>query len=338
VPQQKSFFGAPWVAAMMGMVDITGPTLAQACATGARTLCSAASAIELGEQSRVLAAAADRTSNGPQLYYPNPKGPGGHGEQEAWILDNFNDDPVLHVAMLDTAEKVAIKHRISREQQDEVSVLRYQQYLMALENDAEFQRRYMLKPMVLLDHKDRVQGTVDGDEGIVETTPEGVAKLRPIRKEGTITFAHQTHPADGHCAVLISGFEQARALNPSGPTVQFLCYNEGRAEPGYMGEAPVPAAQKALVACGLNVNDLAVIKTHNPFAVNDIYFAQEMKLSIDKMNNYGSSLIYGHPQGPTGIRLIIEMIEELEISGGGYGLFSGCAAGDSAAAVIIKVS
>ena len=81
-----------------------------------------------------------------------------------------------------------------------------------------------------------------------------------------------------------------------------------------------------------------MIKTHNPFAVNDIYFAREMgRRRSPAFNNYGSSLIYGHPQGPTGTRLIIEAIEELALKGGGNGLFVGCAAGDTAAAVVVKV-
>ena len=80
-----------------------------------------------------------------------------------------------------------------------------------------------------------------------------------------------------------------------------------------------------------------MIKTHNPFAVNDIYLARELGLKIEEFNNYGSSLIFGHPQGPTGTRLIVEMIEELAIKGGGHGLFVGCAAGDTAAAVVVKV-
>jgi acetyl-CoA C-acetyltransferase len=85
------------------------------------------------------------------------------------------------------------------------------------------------------------------------------------------------------------------------------------------------------------MEDIRVIKTHNPFAVNDIYFCREMKVKPEDMNNYGSSLIYGHPQGPTGQRLIIEMIEELALVGGGYGLFAGCAAGDTSAAIVLKV-
>jgi acetyl-CoA acetyltransferase len=71
--------------------------------------------------------------------------------------------------------------------------------------------------------------------------------------------------------------------------------------------------------------------------VNDIFLSRELGIGLDQMNNYGSSLIWGHPQGPTGMRLIIELIEELVLLGGGYGLFTGCAAGDTAAAIVLEV-
>jgi acetyl-CoA acetyltransferase len=105
-----------------------------------------------------------------------------------------------------------------------------------------------------------------------------------------------------------------------------------------MAMAVVPAAEKALESAGISIADIAAIKTHNPFAVNDIYLSREMDVDLKGMNNYGCSLIYGHPQGPTGTRLIIELIEELVLKGGGHGLFAGCAAGDSAAAVVVEVT
>ena len=86
------------------------------------------------------------------------------------------------------------------------------------------------------------------------------------------------------------------------------------------------------------MKDLKAFKTHNPFTVNDIYAASKLGLDVNDMNNYGSSIIWGHPQGPTALRLLIELIEELVIKGGGYGLFGGCAAGDTAAGCVIKVS
>jgi acetyl-CoA C-acetyltransferase len=105
----------------------------------------------------------------------------------------------------------------------------------------------------------------------------------------------------------------------------------------HMAMAPVPAAQMALQQAGLKVDAISVIKTHNPFAANDIYMAKEMNLDVNTFNNYGSSLVFGHPQAPTAGRLIIEGIEEAVMRGGGYLLFTGCAAGDTAAALILKI-
>ncbi len=102
--------------------------------------------------------------------------------------------------------------------------------------------------------------------------------------------------------------------------------------------AVVPAAQMALDRAGININDVKVIKTHNPFAANDIYLARQMNIDINSFNNYGSSLIFGHPQAPTAGRLIIEGIEELADLGGGYMLFTGCAAGDTGAALVLKIN
>jgi acetyl-CoA acetyltransferase len=104
-----------------------------------------------------------------------------------------------------------------------------------------------------------------------------------------------------------------------------------------MAKAIVPAGDKALERAGVGIADIKAIKTHTPFAVNDIYFCKHYDLPLDSMNNYGTSLVYGHPQGPTGARILIELIEELVLLGGGYGMFNGCAAGDTGAAIIIKV-
>jgi acetyl-CoA C-acetyltransferase len=105
-----------------------------------------------------------------------------------------------------------------------------------------------------------------------------------------------------------------------------------------MPMAIVPAAEQALQQAGITAGDLASVTTHNPFAVNDIYLARTMALDPERMNRHGSSLVWGHPQGPTGLRSIIELIEDLALLGGGYGLFTGCAAGDSAAAIVLKVN
>ncbi|WP_408646134.1 hypothetical protein [Thauera chlorobenzoica] len=110
-----------------------------------------------------------------------------------------------------------------------------------------------------------------------------------------------------------------------------------RAELAYMPEATIPAARNALAQAGRGIADIDAVKTHNPFAVNDLVFARETGADLMRMNNYGCSLVWGHPQAPMGTRAIIELIEELALRGGGFGLFSGCAAGDTAMAVVLEV-
>ena len=93
----------------------------------------------------------------------------------------------------------------------------------------------------------------------------------------------------------------------------------------------------ALERAGLTVKDMAAIKNHNPFIVNDLYLAKELGIDGASFNNYGSSMVFGHPQAPTMARMLIEAIEEAVIKGGGYAMATGCAAGDTAAALIVKV-
>ena len=105
-----------------------------------------------------------------------------------------------------------------------------------------------------------------------------------------------------------------------------------------MPEAASIAAKKTLDNAGITVADLKVVKTHNPFSVNDLAMSKLLEVDEAIFNNYGSSMIFGHPQGPTTMRLLVEMIEELVQKGGGYGLQAGCAAGDSGAGLIVKVN
>lgn len=338
VPQHGSFWGAPWVAAMIGLDKVTGPTISQACATSARLIASAASEIEIRNEGVVLACACDRTSNGPHVYYPDSRGLGGRGRSEDWVWDNFGNDPHANVSMVETAENVARSRSITRSRQDALALRRYEQYLDSIANDRDFQRRYMLAPLEIPGKgKNRSPVTIDGDEGVRKTTSEGLADLKAVIPGGTVTFGTQTHPADGNAGVLVTSKARAREMAKAGPSIQILGYGESRAAIAHMGQANVPAANNALNSAGLPISDIDVVKTHNPFVVNDIFFSIETGFDADKMNNYGSSLIFGHPQGPTGLRVVIEMIEELTIRGGGYGLFSGCAAGDSAAALVLKV-
>lgn len=339
VPQKQSFYGAPWLAGLIGASKVGGPTLMQACATGVRTLLAAAQEIQCGMASSALVVNCDRTSNGPHLYYPNPRGPGGTGSAEDWVMDSFGCDPLGGHSMLKTAENVAVKLGISTAEQHEVVLRREQQYRDALADDSAFLRRFMTLPFeVPAPGYKKTAATLEGDEGINRSTPEGLAKLRPVLEGGSVTFGGQTHPADGNAALVVTTRERAREMSAN-PKIAVRLHGFGlaRAELAHMPEATVPAAQRALAQAGKNVAQMAAIKTHNPFALNDIVFARATACKLETMNNFGCSLVWGHPQAPMGTRSIIELIEELALRGGGFGLFTGCAAGDTAMAVVLEV-
>lgn len=340
VPQAHSFYGLPWVTGRAGLGQIAGPTIMQACATGVRTLLAAAQEIEAGMCGTSLALNCDRTSNGPHLYYPNPRGPGGTGAHEDWVMDNFGCDPLGPHSMLQTAENVAARHQITTEQQHEVVLMREAQYRDALADQCAFQKRYMSLPFAVPDPSfKKTAATIDTDDGIRFSTAEGLAGLKPALAGGTVTFGGQTHPADGNAGIVVADPERAGELSRDAKIrIRLHGFGSARAEVGYMPEAPIPAAQHALAAASMTIERMDVIKTHNPFALNDILFSRQTGVALNKMNNFGCSLVWGHPQAPMGTRGVIELVEELAQRGGGYGLFSGCAAGDTAMAVVIEVA
>ncbi|HRP98672.1 MAG TPA: thiolase family protein, partial [Rhodocyclaceae bacterium] len=339
VPQRHAFYGLPWLAGRAGATQVAGPTLMQACATGVRCLLAAVQEIELGLAGAALTVTCDRTSNGPHLYYPDPRAPGGSGASENWVLDNFAKDPLGGHSMLATAENVAKKYGISTAQQHELVLRREAQYRDALANDSAFLRRFMTLPFDVPTPDFRKNATtLGGDEGINCSTPEGLACLRPVVDGGSVTYGCQTHPADGNAAIIVTDTARARELSTEPSiAVRLLGFGQARVPLAYMPEATIPAARRALEQAGLGLAQINAIKTHNPFALNDIVFARETGADLDTMNNWGCSLVWGHPQAPMGTRSVIELIEELALRGGGYGLFTGCAAGDSAMAIVLQV-
>mgnify|MGYP001794359696 CR=1 FL=1 len=336
VIQKGSFYGGPWFTAMLGAEGLAAPMVSQACATGARLVATAVG--ELAQNAgRALIASGDRCSNGPHIYFPAPQAPGGTGSKEDVVMDNFGHDPWACNAMIQTGENVAAREGIETAEQHDLVLHRRGQYEDALANDRAFQRRYMRALDVPDARFRKTVSVLDGDEGVEPADAEKLARLRPVMPDGTITFASQTHPADGNAGmVLVADADEARAI-ADGPVTEVLALAQAREEKGFMPAAPIRAAGTALGRAGIDMTAIDAIKSHNPFAVNDIAFARAFGLDWRDMNNYGSSLIWGHPQGPTGLRAMIELIEELAMRGGGTGLFQGCAAGDSAMAVVLRV-
>jgi acetyl-CoA acetyltransferase family protein len=339
IPSHRCFYGGPWLTALIGLKDIPAPMLSQACATGVRCIAYAAQEIVTNSASVFLAITADKCSNGPHLVYPDPQGQGGTVDSEDWVLDNFGFDPVGRKPMFVTAENVAKEHGIERSIQDEVALMRYEQYQNALKDDRAFQKRYMISPIEVKDKRGRkVLATVNTDEGVFPTTAEGLAKLKPVMEGGTVTFGTQTFPADGNAGVVVTTREKAKELSRDPKVeIQVVAHAQARVKPAFMPMANGPAVKMVLERAGIGVKDVKAMTSHTPFCVNDVFLSKEYGIDLKDMNRYGCSLVWGHPQGPTGMRGIIELIEELAILGGGWGLFTGCAAGDSSGAMVVKV-
>jgi acetyl-CoA acetyltransferase len=336
IGQPKVFYGGPWASALIGATGIPGTVLSQACSTSTTGIYQAAMGVETGMYATAYCLMVDRTSNGPHTIWPNPQGPGGQVISEDWVMEHFNLDPWAGGAMIQTAENVAKEAGIQREQCDAVTLRRYEQYQNALADDNAFQKRYMFPAEIQISKKKSI--TLSGDEGIMPTTAEGLAGLRPVLSDGVHTFGSQTHPADGSCGITVTTRERAKDLSTDPKVeIQIVSYGYARAKKGFMAMAVVPAVKMALEKAGLGIDQMKAIKTHNPFAANDIYMADQMNIDVMGVNNYGCSLIFGHPQAPTAGRSIIEGIEEVAMGGGGYLLFGGCAAGDTGAALILKI-
>jgi acetyl-CoA acetyltransferase len=336
VYQKQWFYSGPWASALMGAVGAPGLLVSQACSTSTFSLYQAGMGVETGLFADSWCLLADRCSNGPHAVWPNPGGPGGQVIAEDWVMDNFGKDPWAGGAMIQTAENVGKEYGVTREECDAITLRRQEQYRDSMANDREFQKRYMFPVEVQVGRKKTI--VVEADEGVAASTKEGLAGLKPILPDGVHTFGSQTYPADGNCGVRVTTRENARAQSADPDVeIRIVSYGYARTKKGFMAAAVAPSARMALDNAGIKTTDLGAIKTHNPFASNDVVMSRVMGLDVNAMNNFGSSLIFGHPQGPTGARLVIEGIEELAMKGGGYLLFSGCAAGDTAASLVLKV-
>lgn len=333
VPQKHGFYGVMGVARRLGAGDHGGPWIARACATSAAVVEHLAAQVELGAHTTTIGVVTDRTSNGPLMAWSSAAGPGGAPVTEHWVLDPMKLDPTTGQSMNDTAENTAVDGGWSRAQVDEVALLRHEQYRKAVADGV--QAAFMVPVRI---PRRKGEDWLEADHGVHPTTAEGLARLQPVRPGGVVTLGAQTHPADGCAGVVVASAERARELGQDGVTAQVLATGFGRAAPAYMPKAPVLAAERALADAGLTIADVDVVTTHNPFAVNDLWFADRTGFPLERMNPYGSSLVYGHPQGPTGARAITELVHALHARGGGVGLFTGCAAGDSAGAVVVRVS
>jgi acetyl-CoA acetyltransferase len=332
VPWHWKFWTAPMVASIMGH-RIPGFHVEQACATGLQAVLMGAATVEAESHDAVGVLTFDRTSDSPVGVFPERRAYE-RTQAIADVWDNFGFDPATGKAMISAAGLTARKYKIERGETDEISHLRHQQYFEAKERG--FLDRYMV-PFDLLSVAGRPLGTIDADVGV---RPLSMGALRAQRELDTcVTSGTQTHASDGMACLLVTTEERARELSPRPEiSIRLVGKAEARAQPSLMPEAPGIAVNKLMARLGMSLDDVAVAKNHNPFAVNDAVFQRQTGYDWHDLNRTGCSLVWGHPQGPTLTRSLIEGLEEAVELGGGNVLLFGCAAGDVGIAALFEVS
>jgi acetyl-CoA acetyltransferase len=332
IPWHWKFWTAPLVASCMG-VRLPGYHVEQACATGLQAVMVAGAEVESGAHDVVGVLTFDRTSDSPVGVFPERRS---YERTQALgdVWDNFGFDPATGKAMIATAGLAARKHRIDRREVDEITLCRYEQYFTARESG--FLDR-VLVPLEVLNLQGRSMGVVDDDIGVRQVTAGMLSAMREL--DTCVTAGSQTHASDGMACLLVTTPERARELSPR-PEIEIslVAKAEKRTAPSLMPEAPACAVAALLERIGLTMDDMAVVKNHNPFAVNDAIFSKVVGHDWRRMNTTGCSLVWGHPQGPTLTRSLIEGLEEAVSLGGGYVLLFGCAAGDVGIAAVFEVS
>ena len=331
VPWHWKFWTAPLVASCLGE-RVPGYHVEQACATGLQAVLLAGAEVQAGRDV-VGVVTFDRTSDSPVGVFPERRSPVRTvALSDVW--DNFGFDPATGQAMLATAGNSARKHKIDRREVDDIALYRHEQYFEAL--GTGFLDR-ILVPFDVLDNSGKVLGRVDSDAGVRKISRATLAAQREL--DDCVTSGTQTHASDGMATLLVTSRERARELSPRPEIdVRFLAKTEVRVQPAFMPEAPAAAVQKLLARTGLSMADIKVVKNHNPFAVNDAIFARLLGHDWREMNKTGCSLVWGHPQGPTLTRVLIEALEEAVDLGGGLVLVFGCAAGDVGIAALFEVA
>jgi acetyl-CoA C-acetyltransferase len=241
-------------------------------------------------------------------------------------------DPFDTVHMGTTAENIADKWKINREQQDEFAVESHRRAVNAIE------KGYFKDQIVPLELKTR-KGTVvfDRDEHPrADATVEGMAKLRAVfKKDGSVTAGNASGINDGAAAVVLMEKEAAKKAGLK-PMARLVSYGLAGVDPKIMGIGPVPAVQRALKKAGLAVEDMDVIESNEAFAVQALAVSCDLKFDSKKTNPNGGAVGLGHPIGATGAVLTVKALHELQRIGGRYALVTMCIGGGQGIAAIFE--
>jgi acetyl-CoA C-acetyltransferase len=322
------------VATVNGGLPVETPafTLNRLCGSGLQAIVSAAQLVLLGDTDVALAGGSENMSRG--LYgVPAMRWGARMGETKASdmmvgaLTDPFDD---CHMGV--TAENVAGKWGISREDQDALAVQSHQR---AAKATAEGRFKDQILPIELKSRKGTT--TFDTDEHIrADASMEGMAKLKPVfNREGSVTAGNAAGINDAAAAVVLAdaAWAEGRGLRPMG---RLVAYAHAGVEPKYMGIGPVPAVRMVLEKANLKVDDIDVFEVNEAFAAQALAVVRDLSLPEDRTNPNGSGVSLGHPIGATGCILTVKALYELERTGGRRALVTMCIGGGQGIAAIFE--
>jgi acetyl-CoA C-acetyltransferase len=313
-------------------VDSIALTVNRLCGSGIEAIVQAARTVKTGEAHLVLAGGSEVLSRAPHSLPTMRTGQKlGDGQVQDWLTGTLTD-PFGHGPMGGTAENLGDKFDISRERQDEYAYNSQQKAIAAI---AEGRFAEQIAPVELPGRKGIT--VFDTDEyPNAGSTLEGLAKLRPVFREGgTITAGNASGINDGAAAVVLASGEEV-ARRGLTPMARLVSWGHAGVEPELMGIGPVPAVPIALERAGLTLADIDVIENNEAFAVQALAVADNLGFDPAKTNPNGGAIALGHPLGATGTIMTVKALYELRRTGGRYGLVTMCIGGGQGIAAIFE--
>lgn len=318
-------------------VEVGGTTINRLCGSGLDAVMYAARAIAVGEGDIFIAGGTESMTRAPLVMAkPNQEFPRGNMELQDTTIGWRFTNPVLHEmygtdSMPQTAENVAQRYTISREDQDVFAHESQQRAKKALEENRFAEE---IVPVVYKDRKGS-EMVVDRDEHPrPETTLEKLGKLKPLFEGGTVTAGNASGVNDGAAALLLMSVEKAKELNVK-PLAKYITGATAGLEPAVMGLGPIYATQKALKRADLTVNDIGLIELNEAFASQSIECIRQLELDSNKVNVNGGAIAFGHPLGASGARILTTLLYEMKRRNEKFGLATMCiGVGQGIAAIV----
>jgi acetyl-CoA acetyltransferase family protein len=328
-----AIYGARHVALKAGIpYDRPALTVNRLCGSGIQSIISGAQMIQLGEAHTCLVGGMESMSQAPHVI---------RGARSGFALGQGKLEDSLMVALLDTycntpmagtAENLARKFEISREDQDEYALRSQQEAKRAFDAGVFVEE---IVPVEIKTRKETILFERD-DHMRPETTREGLAKLKPaFSKDGFVTAGNASGIVDGAAALVIADEDYVKAKDVK-PLGRIVSWAYAGVEPEIMGIGPVPATRLALKKAGLKLSDIDLIEVNEAFAAQYLAVERELGLDRDKTNVNGGAIALGHPLAATGTRLVLTMLLELRRRKGRYGLATACIGGGQGIAIICE--